>query len=499
MTVTYGFYNSINQDRCYNALQMSSIFDGVIRDGIFGSIPTCFMVTPGTGLNVVVGTGRAWLNHTWTSNDALLPLAIETPHLVHPRIDAVILEVNAADSVRANTIKVITGTPLESPVYPTLTNNATLHQYALAYVTVAVGTTSFVAANITNMVGVSTPFVTGPLSILDSTALLTQWQGRFTIWYDSMVALLGTDLLGPWEATWTAWFNEMKDQLSTDAAGNLQLQIDAIEANSREKLTADRTYYVRTDGNDSNTGLVNTSGGAFRTIQKAVDTVATLLDLGSHTVTISIADGSYTENVLLRDFIASGGSVTISGNNTTPSNVVLTNTGSGVCFSYSGASGVGGSYKITGMKIQAASEGAGILLYVQNHRNIWIDKLIFGRAATHMLIENYSTIGVTGVGGYQVDGNCSEHICVDNHSYFEVIDGGMGVVSVLKNPCNILVWIKLDQCSTAKYHFDVLNKDRVVGYRYVVNGLSLLSASGSNPAFLPGTMAGVTNSGGLCI
>jgi hypothetical protein len=50
-------------------------------------------------------------------------------------------------------------------------------------------------------------------------------------------------------------------------------------------LTAPRTYYVRSDGNDNNEGLADQSGEAFRTWQGAID-AAKVLDFGSHAVTI---------------------------------------------------------------------------------------------------------------------------------------------------------------------------------------------------------------------
>lgn len=94
-------------------------------------------------------------------------------------------------------------------------------------------------------------------------------------------------------------------------------------AGGREKLTANRTYYVRTDGSDSNSGLVNDAGGAFLTIQAAVTLVASSLNLNGYDVTIQVADGTYAVGATIQNLWDGNGTVSIKGNATTPTNVIV--------------------------------------------------------------------------------------------------------------------------------------------------------------------------------
>lgn len=100
MAFTCGFFNSENGDRKYNAEQMSAIFDGIIADGVFTTIGDHMAVSAGTGMQVLVGTGKAWFDHTWNVNDAAYPLAIAASDVTLSRIDAIVLETNHSDSVR---------------------------------------------------------------------------------------------------------------------------------------------------------------------------------------------------------------------------------------------------------------------------------------------------------------------------------------------------------------------------------------------------------------
>lgn len=238
MAVTYGFYNSLNKDRMYNAEQMSSIFNGIITDGVFSTVGDALMTVAGTGMQVIVKPGRAWFNSTWTLNDAQLPLDVPAADVSLTRIDAVILEVNSAVATRANSIKVLKGTPSANPAKPALSATETNHQYALAYITVGAGATSVTAANIEINVGkTSCPFIT---SVLQQTNI--------------------DDLFNQWNAEFTTWFENVQAQLSGDIAANLQRQIDLLKVATGSKITDDTAATIGVAQDTTVDAAINTIG-----------------------------------------------------------------------------------------------------------------------------------------------------------------------------------------------------------------------------------------------
>lgn len=90
----------------------------------------------------------------------------------------------------------------------------------------------------------------------------------------------------------------------------------------RERLTGARTYYVRTDGSNSNTGLANTSGGAFATIQKALDVVAQI-DTAGYAVTIQLGDTGTFAGATMQGPTNGSGAVTLSGSAASPSSYIV--------------------------------------------------------------------------------------------------------------------------------------------------------------------------------
>jgi hypothetical protein len=214
MSFASGFFNSVDHDRLYDATDISRLFDGLIRDGIFASIGDCMVVKQSNQMNVTVGTGRAWFNHTWSYNDALYPVTIPPSEILMDRIDAVVLEINSVESVRANSIKLIKGTPSSTPTKPALTNTKEVHQYPLAYVTVGKEVTSIRQADIENCVGTSVcPFVTGILEVISIEQLIPQWKDILNRFVEENTANFNTWMNGE-KQDYQAWLTAAKKEIT---------------------------------------------------------------------------------------------------------------------------------------------------------------------------------------------------------------------------------------------------------------------------------------------
>lgn len=197
MALTSGFYDSRNYDRKYNAEQFSEIFDNIITDGIFSSQGEHFAVTTANnGMQILVGSGRAWFEHTWNKNDSTMVLNVAESDATRQRRDIVVLEINHEDNIRKNSIKIVQGTPTASGALPPLVNTTKIKQYPLAYITVPAGATTISASNIENRVGISpTPFVTGVLQSTPIDSLWAQWKGQFEDWFEGIKLILTDDVV----------------------------------------------------------------------------------------------------------------------------------------------------------------------------------------------------------------------------------------------------------------------------------------------------------------
>lgn len=310
MGVTSGFFNSLNGDRKYDAIQVSSMFDGLIIDGVFASIGTAFVVKADQGLNITAGIGKAWFNKSWLLNDSILPMTMPASEVLLDRIDAVILDFDGTESVRENNIQILQGTPSSNPVRPTLAQERLHEQRALCYIYRAAGSDKIVQADITNMVGkAETPFVISNLQTISLDELLGRWEDEldrfmasekadveafiddeneeFKALFEQVKADLLADkaIIDQWIATeqtdFLAWYASMRDQLSNDAAGNLQLTIDKEEikrillvgfADGSKVFSEDGTSIVSTASDGRK--LIKTFTNGFLTMTNVLESTA---------------------------------------------------------------------------------------------------------------------------------------------------------------------------------------------------------------------------------
>ena len=120
--------------------------------GVFGAIGELAVAALTTSaMAVTVSDGDGWLAdqngngiHFWcdifATTAALLQLSIDTADGVLNRIDRVIVEWSTPNYTQLPEIKILKGANAITPVAPALSNNASLRQISLAWISVAAGT-----------------------------------------------------------------------------------------------------------------------------------------------------------------------------------------------------------------------------------------------------------------------------------------------------------------------------------------------------------------------
>lgn len=257
--------------------------------------------------------------------------------------------------------------------------------------------------------------------------------------------------------------------------------LSQINPTPREILQANRTYYVRKDGDDGNNGLGDNSVGAFLTIQHAIDICHTL-DLNGFTVTIQVRTGTYAPVAVSSPFV--GGLVYLQGDTVTPSNTLIS--GSADCIAVSNQS----TLYVAGFKLMS-SANSGLIASAQGIINIfWI--MEYGPCGfVHLYSVTEGLINDVGP-DYKISGGASSHYDAEDAGVIKFAVQNITLTGYFNFPAGFAN-------SGRGGLIDAFGQTYIgsgTGPRYVVAGNSVIFTNGGGANYFPGNSAGTASTGG---
>lgn len=259
----------------------------------------------------------------------------------------------------------------------------------------------------------------------DAVVTLVQNRAQVVVGGGELVAMLAAQAAEPFAIRAEAALAEIEDIATgsptapsilnkLDKGANLSDLTDfvAARANLGVRYVGGRTFYVRPDGSDTNTGLANTAVTAFRTIQKAIN-AAYSIDAKGSVVQIRVADGTYAESIrvygrLVGAFDDTDQPFRIIGNETTPANVVIRPVGADAV-----RVGDKATVLLAGLTFGTTTSGNGI--YVSNYGFVQHRNCRFTNVAGEMILTT-SHAFVQAIGNTTVAGNAVSFIHATNKS-----------------------------------------------------------------------------------
>jgi hypothetical protein len=251
-----------------------------------------------------------------------------------------------------------------------------------------------------------------------------------------------------------------------------------VDRTVRDKLTSARTYYVDAAGSDSNTGLVNSAGGAFLTVAKAL-AVAGALDAASSQLTIQINAGTWTVPIVLPRMVGALPPILTGVGSTTIINVT------GTCINNDG----GTPWQVNNMKLVASTIG----FNTANTGVIKFQGIEFGTAGSyHILVNSPSVCAATGA--YTITGGAQYHVAATGR-----FDGGQATVTLTGTPAFSGGFMQVGNCGYA-WLYNSVYTGAATGPKCYITGNAVCFTGGAatiSNSFFPGNVSGTVNTGGI--
>lgn len=140
MSISYGFFNSNNGDRLYDAHDFNRLLE-CLWPAKRGLMPQAeyydesqhpFDIDSISGLDVTVCPGIAVVDSLWLYSDGFETLTLPAADVAFDRWDALVVKMDSNQMVRRNTLEIYTGIPSENPTKPTPSETSTV-QYLVVW------------------------------------------------------------------------------------------------------------------------------------------------------------------------------------------------------------------------------------------------------------------------------------------------------------------------------------------------------------------------------
>lgn len=208
MAVKYYFFNAVKSgetyDRTYNAEDITSYLDGVIGSGVMPYPADCFQVIAGTGMQVIVKAGTAFIDGYKLISTSDIALTVPAAEAILDRRDRVVMYCDKTNRIMGVKYKAGVANAVATP--PQLTRTQDMIEYSLAEIRVSRQATAITTSNIiderldSGVCGV----VQGLIHQIDTGTLFEQQQATFDEFIEDS------------QSEFNTWFEAKKTELSSN-------------------------------------------------------------------------------------------------------------------------------------------------------------------------------------------------------------------------------------------------------------------------------------------